>query len=83
MSLQNYRILVMELIAEIFRFGSNNQINMDEVFGNNSDLYIRHYSLESTDALGAWLKENCMKMQRQVTNNVRTPQNLLMTRAVE
>ena len=38
MSLQNYRILVMELIAEIFRFGSNNQINMDEVFGNNSDL---------------------------------------------
>ena len=44
MSLQNYRILVMELIAEIFRFGSNNQINMDEVFGNNSDYIIRHYS---------------------------------------
>ena len=68
MSLQNYRILVMELIAEIFRFGSNNHINMDEVFGNNSDLYNQALQLESTDALGAWLKENCMKMQRQVTN---------------
>ena len=58
MSLQNYRILVMELIAEIFRFGSNNQINMDEVFGGNNDVYNQALQLESTDALGAWLREN-------------------------
>ena len=83
MSLQNYRILVMELIAEIFRFGSNNQINMDEVFGNNSDLYNQALQLESTDALGAWLKENCMKMQRQVTNERQDTTKSFVTRAVE
>ena len=83
MSLQNYRNIVMELIAEIFRFGSNNQINMDEVFGNNSDLYNQALQLESTDALGAWLKENCMKMQRQVTNERQDTTKSFVTRAVE
>lgn len=73
----------MELIAEIFRFGSNNQINMDEVFGNNSDLYNQALQLESTDALGAWLKENCMKMQRQVTNERQDTTKSFVTRAVE
>lgn len=83
MSLQNYRILVMELIAEIFRFGSNNQINMEDVFGSNNDVYNQALQLESTDALGAWLKENCMKMQRQVTNERQDTTKSFVTKAVE
>lgn len=32
MSLQKYRILIMELITEIFRFGANNQMNLEVIF---------------------------------------------------
>ena len=83
MSLQNYRILVMELIAEIFRFGSNHQINMEEVFGENSDVYNQALQLESTEDLGAWLTENCIRMQRQITNERQDTTKSFVTRAIE
>lgn len=83
MSLQNYRILVMELIAEIFRFGSNHQINMEEVFGENSDVYNQALQLESTEDLGAWLTENCIRMQRQITNERQDTNKSFVTRAIE
>ena len=83
MSLQNYRILVMELIAEIFRFGSNHEINMEEVFGENSDVYNQALQLESTEDLGAWLTENCIRMQRQITNERQDTTKSFVTRAIE
>ena len=83
MSLQNYRILVMELIAEIFRFGSNHEINMEEVFGENSDFYNQALQLESTEDLGAWLTENCIRMQRQITNERQDTTKSFVTRAIE
>lgn len=66
MSLQRYRILIMELITEIFRFGANNQMNLEIIFGENSDVYSRAMQLESPEELGRWLDDNCLKMQRQV-----------------
>ena len=83
MSLQNYRILVMELIAEIFRFGSNHEINMEEVFGENSDVYNQALQLESTEDLGAWLTENCIRMQRQITSERQDTTKSFVTRAIE
>lgn len=83
MSMQNYRIMVMELIAEIFRFGNNNQINMEEIFGADSDIYNQALSLESTDALGAWLEENCKKMQKQVLNERQDTTKSFVKKAVE
>ncbi len=57
---------------------------MEEVFGENSDVYNQAVlQLESTDALGAWLKENCMKMQRQMTNERQDTTKSFVTRAIE
>ncbi len=83
MSLQNYRILMMELIAEIFRFGSNNQVNMDEIFGGNRDVYNQALQLESTDALTEWLKNNCIKMQKQILSERQDTTKSFVTRAIE
>lgn len=68
MSLQQYRILVMELITELFRFGTNNRMSMDGIFGGEEDcdVYTRAIQLESSEMLGLWLEENCLKLQQQV-----------------
>jgi two-component system response regulator YesN len=63
MSLQKYRILIMELITEIFRFGSNNQLNLEKIFGADNDVYNQALQLESPEALGEWLYDNCIKIQ--------------------
>ncbi|MCH5256225.1 MAG: response regulator [Lachnospiraceae bacterium] len=83
MSLQKYRILIMEIITEIFRLGANNQINLEEVFGENSDVYTQAMQLESSEALEKWLSENCLKMQKHILNERRDNTKSFVTKAIE
>lgn len=83
MSLQKYRILIMELITEIFRFGANNQMNLEAIFGEDNDVYTQAMQLESPEALGKWLQDNCLKMQRQVLSERSDTTKSFVTRAIE
>ena len=83
MSLQKYRILIMELITEIFRFGSNNQLNMEVIFGENSDVYGQALQLESPEALRDWLDECCGKMQKEVLHERQDTTKSFVTKAIE
>lgn len=83
MSLQKYRLLLMELITEIFRFAGNNQINLDAIFGEDCDIYNQVLQLESTGALREWLEESCMKMQRKVLHERQDTTKSFVTKAME
>lgn len=83
MSLQKYRILIMELITEIFRFGANNQMNLESIFGDNSDIYTHAMQIESAEALGQWLDDNCVKMQKQVIHERQDTTKSFVTKAIE
>lgn len=83
MSLQKYRILIMELITEIFRFGANNQMNLEEIFGKDSDVYTRAMQLESPEALGQWLKDNCLKMQNVILHERQDSTKSFVKKAIE
>ena len=83
MSLQKYRILIMELLTEIFRLGANNQINLDLIFGENSDVYAQAMQLESPEALGSWLEDRCIRMQLQLLEERRDTTKSFVARAIE
>lgn len=83
MSLQKYQILIMELITELSRFGANNQMNLETVFGEKSDVYTQAMQLESAEALGQWLCDNCRKMQGQVLSNRQDTTQSFVTKAIE
>ncbi|MCH5250772.1 MAG: response regulator [Lachnospiraceae bacterium] len=83
MSLQKYRILIMEFITEIFRLCANNQINQEEVFGENSDVYTQAMQLESSEALEKWLSENCLKIQKHILDERRDNTKSFVTKAIE
>ena len=83
MSLQKYKILLMELTTEIFRFSGNNQIDLDDIFGENSDIYNQVLQLESTDALRQWLEKSCIKMQKQVLHERQDTTKSFVTKAIE
>lgn len=83
MSLQKYRLLLMELVTEIYRFMGNNQINADAIFGQDSDIYNQALQLESTQALREWLEESCMKMHRQVLHERQDTTKSFVTKAIE
>lgn len=83
MSLQKYRILVMELITELFRFGANNQMNLEDLFGDNNDVYLQAMQLESPQALGEWLDDRCCKIQNQILNTRLDTTKVFVGKAIE
>lgn len=83
MSLQKYRLLLMELVTEIFRFCGNNQMNQDEIFGENSDIYNQVLQLESAEAFCGWLEESCIRMQKRVLYERQDTTKSFVTKAIE
>ena len=73
----------MELIAEIFRFGNNNQLNMEQIFGENNDVYSEALQLESPEALKEWLADVALKMQEMVLSERQDTTKSFVTSAVE
>lgn len=83
LSLQKYRILIMELITELFRFGANNQLNLETLYGENIDVYAKAMQMESLEALSGWMNDNCLEMQKQVLNERRDTTKSFVKRAIE
>lgn len=66
-SLQRYRILLMEMVAEFVRLGNSHEVNLSLVFGTE-DIYNQALQKESTEALREWLLEGSLKLQKVLKN---------------
>lgn len=58
-------------------------MNLDEIFGGDDDVYTQAMQLESPEALGKWLQDNCLKMQKQVLSERSDTTKSFVTRAIE
>lgn len=83
MSLQKYWLLIMEIITEMFRFGANNQMNLENIMGENSDVYAQITKLDSPQALGQWLFEKCREIQKHVLHERQDTTKAFVEKAVE
>ena len=66
LSMQNYRIVMMELISELVRFAAGHDLSIDNVSGTGTDAYHQTLQMESTEALEKWLLDLCRHLQREV-----------------
>lgn len=82
-SLQKYRIFILELVAEIFRFGNNNQLDMDEILGEKGISMERGFQAESPEELWQWVLEISSKMQDVVLTERQNTTKSFVTKAVE
>ena len=57
-----FRIFIFTFLTELTRFCSNNHINMENIFGKDTDLYSQALSLENPQDLGKWLHQICNQM---------------------
>ena len=67
-SMQKYRIVMMELVAELFRFTASHNLNPENVFGGNGDVYSQVLQMESAEVLDRWLLRVCTNLQNAVMN---------------
>lgn len=81
-SLQKYRVFILELVAEIVRFGNSNQIVVDEILGESSN-YERGFQADSPEELRDWLLEIGTKIQDYVSQERSNTTKSFVTKAVE
>ena len=66
LSMQNYRIVMMELAAELVRFAAGHELNINVGSGDGTDVYHQALQMESTEMLEQWLQNLCRNLQREV-----------------
>ncbi|MDO4261780.1 MAG: response regulator [Eubacteriales bacterium] len=83
LSMQKYRLVLMELVAELFRFAGGHQISMERAFESGGDIYGQALQMESTRALGEWLWDVCRKLQKEVLSERQDSTKLFVRGATE
>lgn len=64
-TIQEYRFFVMGLVGELYRFSRDNELRMEEIFGDNDGMY-RTIQQSEPEALSKWMTDVCVKMQRMI-----------------
>ena len=66
LSMQNYRIVMMELSAELVRFAAGHELNIETGKSDGMDVYHQALQMESTEVLEQWLWSLCANLQREM-----------------
>lgn len=82
LSLQQYRIVMMELITELFRFTAGHELNPETIFGAG-DVYSQVLQMESTEVLDRWLRNVCANLQKAVMHERQDSTKLFVKNAEE
>ena len=67
-SIQQYKVFVMGMIAEIYRFGNSNSLNIEDIFGKDTDIYSEALSIGTPEQLVDWLYAISLKMQEKISS---------------
>ncbi|MCD8014494.1 MAG: response regulator [Lachnospiraceae bacterium] len=82
-SLLNYRVFILELVSEIIRFGNNNQIPTEQIFGEGADPTECAFGAESPEELWQWILEITEKVQDLVADEHRSATTSFVAKARE
>ena len=82
-TMQKYQIFIMGLITEIFRFCTNNQLDIEEFYGEKSAVFEKCMQMESPEELERWLLEIGEKLQETVKQERQATTKSFASKAVE
>ena len=83
LSMQNYRIVMMELSAELVRFAAGHELNIETGKSDGMDIYHQALQMESTDVLEQWLWSLCANLQREMLHERQDSTKSFVQRAEE
>ncbi|SFK99991.1 two-component system, response regulator YesN [Lachnospiraceae bacterium KH1T2] len=82
-SIQQYRMLLLELVSDIYRFGNSCHLNMEEIFGKDNDVYSSVLSIDSVHLLSEWMKDISLKMRGEISNERQSSTRSFVKKAEE
>lgn len=82
-SLQEYRACLMELVSSVYKLSRLYQLNQNEIFGENFDIYVDVFKFSSFDTLGQWLHTICNRLRHCIRHERKDSAKLIVQRSVQ
>jgi len=80
-SLNKYRVYIMEVMTSILRLVQDYNINFDEVFGENFNCYSYLSKLDSINDIKSWFLEKSIKINKLIKNERVNSSKMLVEKA--
>lgn len=82
-SLYQYQLLLMEMIAELAKLGRSYQLEIEQIFGARYHSYYDILEIDSIDTLNERLKEICMEIKSSIGRERKDGARLIADKAKE
>lgn len=66
LNLQGFRLAMMELVTEYYRFLTNNEVEIRSIVGDNEDIYLKLLHMDSMDELQSWLLDFSLDIRERM-----------------
>ncbi|SKA72996.1 two-component system, response regulator YesN [Clostridium sp. USBA 49] len=82
-SFKDYQIYVMEMLTTILKVARNSDIDINDIFGSNHNLFIELYSLNTIEEVQNWFKNISIKIRNYIIKGRQDTANELVEKAKE
>lgn len=80
-SFKDYQIYIMEILTAILKVARNSDVDIDEVFGANYNLFIELHSFKEIEDVQKWFKDISIKIMNYITKDRQDVANELVEKA--
>lgn len=80
-SIKDYQVYIMEMLTTILKAARNSNVDIDNIFGPNYNLYVEIYNLKVIEEVQAWFKNVAIKIAEFIAKNRQDTYESLVDRA--
>ncbi|SHF40706.1 two-component system, response regulator YesN [Caldanaerobius fijiensis DSM 17918] len=82
-SINDYKVYLIEILTTILKTTKGLNINTEEIFGANLDIFTEVYKFNNIQAVKGWLKGICIKIMNSILNDRQDTYKLIVEKAKE
>ncbi|MCM8709488.1 response regulator [Clostridium sp. SYSU_GA19001] len=82
-SFNDYQIYIMEMLTTIMKVARNSDIDIDNIFGSNHNLFVELHSLKGIEEVQSWFKDISIKIRNYIIKDRQDTANDLVEKAKE
>lgn len=83
LSIQQFQIILMEIITQLYKLSGAYNIDISEVFGENIDIYQKALRFDGVDKVQVWLTEVCLRVRKSISKERKNTAKIISDKAVQ
>ncbi|SHH78719.1 response regulator [Clostridium grantii] len=82
-TIKDYEIFFLDIVTSILKTAKESNVDIDTIFGKNSNLFIQLQNLKNVNQIKAWLKDICFKIKDSIVKEREEGYKLLVIKSLD